>query len=195
VRRPTGRETIAAVIYLTVAVLLALLLVTLIGLTREVQGTRQEAALRGEQRNALAADVEQLRAQVLRLGEQPVADDPSRLELIPGPAGDRGPRGLPGMDGQAVIGPKGPQGPAGPAGPTGPMPSPIPGPQGAPGRDGRDGKDGAPGAAGPAGERGPGGPQGSPGPAGSSAPTRFTCTPREDDPRTFDCEPSPSPTP
>jgi hypothetical protein len=190
VRRPTGRETIAAVIYLTVAALLALLLVTLIELTREVQGTRQEAALRGEQRNALAADVEQLRAQVLRLGEQPVADDPSRLEPIPGPEGPEGPEGprglagLPGRDGARA-----------PQGPPGPMPSPIPGPAGRDGRDGKDGRDGAPGPAGPAGERGPAGPQGSPGPAGSPAPTRFTCTPREDDPRTFDCEPSPAPSP
>jgi hypothetical protein len=192
VRRPTGRETVAAVIYLTVAVLLALLLVTLIDLTREVQGARQESALRGQQRDALAADVEQLRAQVLRLGEQPVADDPDRLELIPGPAGERGPRGLPGMDGRTIVGPQGPPGP------PGPMPSPISGPQGAPGKDGRDGKDGADGAQGPqgpSGERGPAGAQGSPGPAGSPAPTRFTCTPREGDPRTFDCEPSPTPSP
>jgi hypothetical protein len=185
-RRPTGRETVAAVVYLTVAVLLALLLVTLLELTREVQGTRQEAALRGEQRNALADDVEQLRAQLIALGQVPKAGPPG--ESIVGPAGERGPRGLPGMDGQTVVGPRGP------AGPQGPMPSPIPGPQGAPGRDGRDGKDGRDGAAGPRGEQGPVGPQGSPGPDGSPAPSRYTCTPTED-PAVVECEPSPAPTP
>lgn len=174
-RRPTWREAGALTLYLVVATLLALVLTTLIQLTREVEGTRNEAALRGQQRDALAADVQQLREQLLALGQVPQAGPPG--ESIVGPAGERGPRGD--------------RGPAGPAGLT---PAAIPGPPGAPGADGRDGRDGANSTVpGPRGERGETGPRGEPGPSGppgSPAPTEFTCTPRQGDPKTFDCEPA-----
>jgi hypothetical protein len=180
----------AAVLYLLIAVLLAFMLASLIALTDEVQGTRQEAALRGEQRDVLAADVEQLRAQLLALGQTPKAGPPA--ETVVGERGPAGPRGMDGRDG--LPGPAGLSGQTGPAGPAGPMPSPVAGP---PGRDGTDGVPGAPGQPGAPGEPGPKGDKGdpgSPGPAGSPAPSEFTCTPREGDPRTFDCQPaSPSP--
>jgi hypothetical protein len=180
----------AAVLYLLIAVLLAFMLATLITLTDEVQGTRQEAALRGEQRDVLAADVEQLRAQLLALGQTPKAGPPAETVVGErGPAGPRGPRGMDGRDG--LPGQAGLSGRVGPAGPAGPMPSPIPGPPGPAGPPGQDGADGAPGQQGAPGEPGP---AGSPGPQGSPAPSEFTCTPREGDPRTFDCQPaSPSP--
>jgi hypothetical protein len=177
--RPGWRLVAAAVIYLTVTVLLAMALAALVDLTREVQAARQEAAVRAEQRDRFAADVEALREQLLALGQTPRVDPPQ------GERGLRGERGLPGEAGSV--------GPAGPAGPVGPQPSPIPGPPGPAGPSGADGQDGAPGAPGapgPPGPQGEPGPQGSQGPAGSPAPSRFTCTPREGDPRTFDCEPA-----
>jgi hypothetical protein len=169
-----------ALLYLVVTFLLGLVLATLVDLNDELRKTREAAILRAEQRDALAQDVEQLREQVISLGQTPQAGPPG--ESIVGPRGPRGPQGQPGV-----------------------MPSPIPGPPGRDGADGRDGQQGAPGAPGPQGpqgEPGPSGPPGpdgspgSPGPAGSPAPSHFTCTPREGDPRTFDCEPaSPSPSP
>jgi hypothetical protein len=179
-RRPSARMVIALLLYLLVAALLALVLTTLINLNDELRRTREAAILRGEQRDALARDVEQLREQVISLGQTPQAGPP----------------------GESIVGPQGPRGPRGPAGP---VPSPIPGPPGSAGPAGTDGRDGQPGGTGPAGpqgEPGPSGPPGhegspgSPGPQGSPAPSHFTCTPREGDPRTFDCEPaSPSPSP
>lgn len=132
-RRPSWRVVVGALVYLTLAGLIALVVVSLIELTREVQATRQEAAMRGEQRDDLARAVEALRGQLLSLGETPKIGPPA--EPIPGPVGDRGERGVPGRDGRSVVGPAGPA-------PPGPMPSPIPGPPGRDGRDGKDGKDG-----------------------------------------------------
>jgi hypothetical protein len=179
-RRPSPRLLLAAVLYLTVAALLALVLSALVDLTREVQAARQEAAVRAEQRDRFAADVEALREQLLALGQTPRVDPPPGM---PGPRGERGvpgARGERGIPGRSIVGPPGPTGSPGPPG----RDSVVPGPRGEPGPAG---------PAGEKGDRGEPGPQGSPGPAGSPAPSRFTCTPREGDPRTFDCEPSPAP--
>lgn len=202
-RRPQGRTLILAAVYLAAAILLGFILATLIELTAEVRGTREEADIRGQQRAELAADVNTLRAQILALGEVPDTGPPVMIEGEPGPRGESGPpgpAGLPGaagQDGQAFIGPPGPAGaaglagllgatgPAGPAGPPGADGQPGPaGADGAPGAPGADGEPGGPpGADGQDGAPGPDGPPGPPGPAGPG-PESFTFT---DGPRTFTC--------
>lgn len=176
-RLPNWREIVGALLYLGLAALVALVLTAVLQLTQQIQDARAEADLRGKQRDALAVDVENLRGQLLALGEVPEAGPPG--ESVVGPAGERGPRGEPGV-----------------RGPAGVMPSPVPGPTGPPGSDGGDGRDGRDGAPGPAGSPGPQGEPGPSGPPGSPAPTSYTCEPRQGDPKTFDCEPaSPSPSP
>lgn len=180
-RLPSRRTLVPALVYLTVCGLALLVSLTLIDLTAELRAARQAEALRAEQRDLLAADVQQLRAQLLALGQVPAAGPPG--ESIIGPQGARGPRGDRGDTGMA--------GPAGPAGPVG-----APGAPGREGTDGRPGSAGQPGPAGPPGPAGSPGPQGSPGPAGSPAPSQFTCRPSSGQPGTFDCQPaSPSPSP
>lgn len=106
-----------------------------------------------------------LRAQVLDLGETPVAPGPAGErgdEGPPGPQGERGRDGRDGVDGESpacLFEPGRCVGPAGPAGPQGPA-----------GRDGVDGQDGTPGEPGPAGEQGPAGPAGPQGPQGEPGP-------------------------
>jgi cell division protein FtsB len=174
---PSRRELLLLLCAVTVAVLLGVLLAAVINLRADFQEQKDTADARATQRDRLAQDVDALRDQLLALGQTP------KVGPAPTPAerGERGERGLAGRDGQTIVGPPGP---------PGRMPSPIPGP---PGRDGRDGADST--APGPKGDKGD---KGDPGSPASPAPSHFTCTPREGDPRTFDCEaaePSPTPTP
>ena len=94
--------------------------------------------------------------------------DLQRIQLTPGPAGERGPIGPAGPKGadgaQGLTGPAGQPGPKGDQGPTGPR-----GPAGDAGPKGADGAQGLTGPAGPAGERGPIGPAGPPGKDGTPA--------------------------
>jgi hypothetical protein len=200
-RRPTWRVVLAVALYVIVAGLLALVVVALLNLTREVEGTRQEAAVRGQQRDDLAADVEALRQQLLELGQAPVVEPPADPVVVEGERGERGPAG------ESVIGPPGSRGEpgqsiVGPPGPAG-RDSTIPGP---PGRDstvpGPRGERGEPGPAGEPGEDsttpGPPGPQGERGPAVKSftfedrtgqrqvcedpdGDLNYTCEPEDDD--------------
>lgn len=130
----------------------------------------------------LARDVEKLRAQIERAGEEPVvpAPPPEVRAGDPGPIGPAGPQGPAGPAGER--GPEGDRGPVGPQGAPGPV-GPT-GPQGPEGEQGPQGARGAPGPAGPAGEPGPQGPQGPVGPQGPTGPTGpvpsvFTCTPSD----------------
>lgn len=170
-KRPSWRAVVAVLVYLTIAALLALVFSALVRLTSEVSGTRQEAADRGRERNALSIDVEELRAQLLRLGETPKVGPPPEPAEAPerGPAGAAGLSivGPPGPAGVGLIGPPGPSGPGGVGGPAG---APGVGTAGAPGSPGRDGADGAPGEPGPAGPQGEPGPQGATGEAGQTGP-------------------------
>jgi hypothetical protein len=149
-RRLPWRVAGAVGLYLLVAGLLALVVATLIDLTGEVQGTRQEAVERGQQRDDLAADVEALRQQLLELGQAPVVEPPTDPVVVEGERGERGPAG------ESIVGPPGPRGEPGQS---------IPGPQGPAGRDST--VPGPPGAdstvAGPRGERGEPGAAGEPG--------------------------------
>jgi hypothetical protein len=182
-RRVPWRLVGVIALYLLVAALLALVLLVLVDLTREVQGTRQEAAERGRERNELAADVEELRAQLLELGQAPRVGPPA--EPVRGPQGEPGERG---PVGQTVFGPAGPPGAPGASGPAG-----APGAAGPAGPAGEDGEDGAPGPTGPQGEPGPAGSQGPPGPPPESfsfedeAGREFTCR-DEDRDGNFECE-------
>lgn len=150
---------------------------------RTVQTRRilQQLAAATQQRNAVASDVDVLRAQLEANGVTPVAPPSDQtIDSIPtpriGPAGPPGasivgppgPRGLPGVPGKAgtdgipgVAGTPGEIGDPGPKGDTGPA-----------GTAGADGKNGADGAVGPKGDpgdavTGPAGPAGPPGPAGA----------------------------
>jgi hypothetical protein len=198
-RRQSWRLVLASVLYVIVAALLALTVVTLIDLTREVEGTRQEAALRGEQRNALAADVDLLRQQLLAMGLRPAVDGPPRPA---GTDGRDGTNGRDGRDGRDLTGtpPAGPPGQDGRDGRDG-ADSTVPGPPGPPGPAGADST-----VPGPQGERGEPGPHGEPGPQGEpgQAPAEFrftdtagrTFTCRDDDgDGTYDCEQTGGPGP
>ena len=114
-------------------------------------------------------DRDALRAQVVDLGETPVAPGPAGETGDQGPPGPRGEPGRDGRDGRdgesppclllpsQCVGPAGPQGPAGEDG--------ADGQDGAPGEQGPAGPAGEPGPAGPEGPQGPAGPQGEPGPS------------------------------
>lgn len=70
-----------------------------------------------------------------------VEEEILKVELMPGPQGEKGDPGEQGPQGEV-----GPQGPVGPQGETGPQGEQgIPGQDGAPGKDGTNGQDGAPG--------------------------------------------------
>lgn len=159
-RRPSWRVLLACLVYLTVAALLALVFTAVLRLTNEVRATRLEADVRGQQRNALAADVDQLREQLLSLGQTPDVRSPVPGER--GPAGPTGPAGMDGDPGPAGVSVAGVPGASGPTGSSGPA-----GPAGLVGPAGSTGPSGPPGEPGPAGEPGPPGPAGEPGPAGA----------------------------
>lgn len=183
-QRLPSRPVIAGLaLYLIVLGLLVVGLVKFFDLSSDVDETRQ-------QRDELAVAVQELRKQVLRLGEVPAVGPVEPPAPVRGPAGERG---VPGVSG--VPGEPGERGDVGPVGPAGP-----------PGQDGRDGLPGAPGAAGPAGEPGPAGqagpagsagPEGSPGadstvpgpagPQGEPGPAPGSFTFEDDDGRRFVC--------
>ncbi len=142
---------------------------------------QSENAASGVVSSSLATDVEALRAQILALGERPVAPDPEVTvreviretgeQGVAGLQGVQGIQGLAGRDGRDSITPA-----------CGFEAAQC---QGAAGVDGRDGLDGAPGAdstvPGPQGPQGSQGIQGSPGPEPASfsfqwANKTFTCT-------------------
>lgn len=141
---------------------------------------------------ALAGAVDELRVQVLNLGEEPVAppaedivENPPSVVAIPGPEGPRGPQGATGAPGSPCqpanpncIGPPGPIGPAGAAGSDGATgPAGDTGATGAPGES-IVGPQGPQGETGVTGATGPQGPAGPPGPAGATTcPEGFTLTP------------------
>lgn len=204
--RPTRTTVAVGSVYLLVVVLLALVLSTLLRLTAEVAGTRDEVQVRAEQRDSLAEDVRTLRQQLLELGQSPAVDEVAvteRLVDMPGPRGEDGRPGAPGAAGApgspGLAGPPGPPGPEGGTGKGGPPGEP--GPAGARGEPGPAGPPGATGPAGPAGEpgpRGPEGPEGGPGPAPAGftftdqAGRTHTCTDPDGDGH-YQCEPSTSP--
>jgi hypothetical protein len=146
--RPGWRLVAALVIYLTVTVLLAMALAALVDLTREVQAARQEAAVRAEQRDRFAADVEALREQLLALGQTPRVDPPPGERGLRGERGVPGARGERGIPGRSIVGPPGPTGSPGPPG----RDSVVPGPRGETGPKGDPGEDST--VPGPQGERG-----------------------------------------
>lgn len=145
-----------------------------------------------------AAAIDELRAQLAGLGEEPVIEEEGTevgpeveptepLVGPPGPQGERGPRGLQGPQGERGLrGFQGPTGAPGPQGDPGVMgrigatgaTGPV-GPEGPAGSTGPTGSDGATGPQGPQGPTGPAGPQGPAGlecPAGYSAQSRVITT-------------------
>ncbi|MDX5564117.1 collagen-like protein [Streptomyces sp. ID05-04B] len=147
-----------------------------------------EADRRGQAVSTLATDVRQLRTQVTREGQTPVAPDPSeavedlpaRAEVpvpIPGPKGDPG---RPGKDGEP--GAAGASGAPGAAGRDG-----APGADGAPGVQGEPGPQGVQGPAGEQGLRGEAGPRGEQGPPGPSCPTGYSLQAPAWDPNALVC--------
>lgn len=201
-RLPDRRDWLAVAACLLAAVFLAGIVGTVLVLSGRL-GAAEMTLERDEEA------IEALAEQVRSLGGTPVVTAPPRpVDGADGNDGQDGESGPPGTAGTSgVDGQNGAPGPAGPRGPAGVQPSPIPGPTGPAGPTGaagQDGADGAPGAqgetgpAGPQGEPGPQGPQGEQGPSGSPAPSQVTCTPRQGDPRTFDCtaaSPEPAPAP
>ncbi|MEU2149306.1 collagen-like protein [Streptomyces globisporus] len=142
---------------------------------------------------------DQLAAQVVQLGERPVAGPP-------------GSRGVPGKD---AVGPSGPPGPAGSPGSPGPV-STVPGPPGKAGKDGEDatpvpgppGKDGAtvtgppgpavtgpPGKDGTNGQDGKDGRDGTDGRDGQTCPAGYSLQPPPTDPDALVCRKDSAPVP
>lgn len=196
-RRRVSWGTRLAIVALLLGYLAVLALaVSFSDLRERVNSADRAAAVRAAERDLLAADVTQLRQQLLALGQVPAAGPPSVTVGTPGEAGRPGSDGMDGAPGvQGLAGPAGAPGPVGPVGPLGPIgPVGPTGPQGTTGQDGVDGAPGGPagatGAAGPAGLTGPAGPvgadgqDGAPGPAGPEgpqgpagpAPTTVFCT-------------------
>lgn len=173
-----------ALVVLAVGVLLGLVVGEVVAQGNRLDRTRSELAHAEADRQALAADQEALRDQLIDLGEEPVVGPAG----VPGEPGERGPMGPPGRDGRdgqdGAPGPAGPQGEQGPAGVDG-----VDGAQGPQGEPGPTGPEGLPG------EPGPQGPQGEPGPAVESftftwANTTWTCTDPDGD-QVYECQAAP----
>ena len=131
-------------------------------------GTKKAAGGTADELAVLKAAVEEASAKMAELNENlnaridKLAEEVSRLSLIPGPTGPQGPAGAKGDRGE--VGPAGPQGPVGERGPMGER-----GPTGSAGRVGPQGDPGPPGPQGPEGPQGPQGPPGRQGRPGAPA--------------------------
>ncbi|WP_179891892.1 collagen-like protein [Streptomyces sp. sk226] len=137
---------------------------------------------------------DQLAAQVVRLGERPVAGPPgSRGKAgkdAVGPSGPPGPAGTPGSPGPVSTVP----GPPGKAGQDGKDASPVPGPSGPPGKDGATvtgppgpAVTGPPGKDGTDGQNGKDGRDGVDGRDGQTCPAGYSLRPPPDDPDALVC--------
>lgn len=166
---------------LMVPVLAVLFLGTLLGfgLVKIVDIGQRLTVAEGD-RDALATALDDVRAQVRRNDEVPVAPAPE--QIIEGERGDQGPQGPAGPSGRdgrdGVDGPPGPQGEPG-----------VQGPPGVDGRPGQDGVQGEPGPPGAQGDPGPAGPPGADGVAGvdgaaGPAPVSWTFTHQN---KTYQC--------
>lgn len=154
---------------IVIAVLAVFVVILAFVYRNDALNTHNELEKAEVDRAVIAETVDDLREQVMALGEEPVAPPAEDIIEVPdvqvvpipgprGPAGPPGPQGVQGVQGidgkDGAAGIQGNTGPEGPAGETG-----APGPAGAPGET-VVGPQGEPGPVGPAGPAGPVGPVG-----------------------------------
>lgn len=141
-RRPSRAAVLTACAVFLLASLIALVIVSVVGLSSRVDDTQRQNARLREIAAALARQVQGLGAVPVATPAQGAtgASGANGLNGLQGPVGPSGPAGSPGAAGaQGVQGPVGPAGPVGAQGTPGPVGSPgaqgEPGPQGSPGSE------------------------------------------------------------